>query len=357
MSMTTDPAKGRRGDGEKAAAGSPPPPPPGTVLDIRNLSVSFRRRDGEPVRVVENLSLQLQRGSAVALVGESGSGKSVSMRATLGLLPPTAVVSGQALLAGERDGAAVDLIASSERRLAQLRGRRVGMVFQNAMDALNPTLTLQRQLSEPLLWHGICGKAEAKKRAIEALGDVGIPEPERRVRMYPFQLSGGMRQRAMIAMAMIARPDVLIADEPTTAVDVTVQHQILDLLTQLKDQGTAIVMITHDLGVARYFCDDITVLYAGQLMERTSMQELLAQPRHPYSRGLLGSALDIDDLSPLVTIPGQPPDMAALPDGCRFAPRCRFAEEPKCHQRQELATVGDSEVRCWKAAEGLIGND
>ena len=319
---------------------------PDTILDIRGLTVRFRRRDGDAITVVDDLSVRLERGRALALVGESGSGKSVSMRAVLGLLPPTAIVSGQALLAGGPPP--MNLIGMPARQLCAVRGARVGMVFQNAMDAMNPTVTLLRQLSEPLLWHGICDRREAKRRAIAALGDVGIPEPERRVRMYPFQLSGGMRQRAMIAMAMIARPEVLIADEPTTAVDVTVQRQILDLLTGLKEQGTAIIMITHDLGVARYFCDDITVLYAGQLMERARMANFIAEPRHPYSRGLLGSALDVGDLSPLQTIPGQPPDMATLPAGCRFHPRCGHAELPACAQPQVIVRSGDRELRCWK---------
>lgn len=334
--------------GTSAVAGPAPdhehPAEGRTLLDVTDLTVSFRRRDGAPVTVVDRVSMRLARGRAVALVGESGSGKSVAMRALLGLLPDTAIVGGTARF-GEGDRTQ-DLIGMSDRQLRRLRGRRIGMVFQNAMDALNPTLTLERQLCEPLLWHGICDRKEASRRAVRALGDVGIAEPERRVRMYPFQLSGGMRQRAMIAVAMIARPDVLIADEPTTAVDVTVQHQILGLLSELKAAGTAVVMITHDLGVARYFCDDITVLYAGQVMEHTTMAAFDAGPRHPYSQGLLGSALDVDELSELRPIPGQPPDMAALPTGCRFQPRCAMAEDASCGVPQTLVRSGTAELRC-----------
>lgn len=327
---------------EPAVAEAPRIPTDDPVLDVRDLTVRFARRRGDPITVVDGLSLRLEPGRAHALVGESGSGKSVSMRAVLGLLPATATVTGQALLSGHRGP--MELIGGSERELRAVRGRRVGLVFQNAMDAMNPTVTLQRQLCEPLLWHRICDRAEAKRRAVKALAEVGIPEPERRVRMYPFQLSGGMRQRALIAMAMIARPDVLIADEPTTAVDVTVQRQILDLLLELKRAGTAIIMITHDLGVARYLCDDISVLYAGQLMERATMAGLLSKGRHPYSRGLLSSAVDVGDLTPLQAIPGQPPDMAAVPAGCRFAPRCADRED-RCQQPQEFV----QDVRCWKA--------
>jgi oligopeptide/dipeptide ABC transporter ATP-binding protein len=215
---------------------------------------------------------------------------------------------------------------------------------------MNPTLTLERQLTEHLIWHGLCTKAEARKRAIRALGDVGIPDPEKRIRTYPFQLSGGMRQRAMIAMAMVTEPALLIADEPTTAVDVTVQRQILDLLAGLKERGTGIVMITHDLGVARYFCDDAVVMYAGRVVERAPMGKLLDDPRHPYSVGLLGSGVEVGgrDL-PLRPIPGSPPDLSRRPEGCPFHPRCPRAELPRCGTEQEPLTIGPSrDAACWK---------
>lgn len=317
------------------------------LLDVRDLNVTFHSRDGgRAIQVVDRVSLTVMPGRAHALVGESGSGKSVSMRAVLGLLPDTARVTGEALLDGSRGPR--NLIGLPDGELRKVRGRRIGMVFQNAMDAMNPTVTLERQLCEPLLWHGICGQGEARKRAVEALDSVGIPDARQRVKMYPFQLSGGMRQRAMIAMAMIAHPDVIIADEPTTAVDVTLQRQILDLLAELKRQGTAIVMITHDLGVARYLCEDISVLYAGQVMEESDTIGLIDAPRHPYTQGLLGSAVEVGDLSPLKTIPGQPPDVASLPTGCRFAPRCALAEAA-CAEPQELRRLDDGRTaRCWK---------
>lgn len=261
------------------------------LLEIRNLTVGFALPEGV-TDVVHGLDLALPRSGALALVGESGSGKSVSMRSILGLLPSNARVSGSAVLSppGEREQ---DLISIPENQLRRVRGRQVGMVFQNAMEAFNPSVPLGRQLTEALLWHRACDRRSARQRAVQALADVGIPEPERRVRMYPFQLSGGMRQRAMIAMAMICRPDLIIADEPTTALDVTVQKQILDLLAELRDQGTALLMITHDLGVARYLCDDAVVLRHGRLIEQAPVCDLLVGAREGYTRSLVDAALDL----------------------------------------------------------------
>ncbi|MFC7623511.1 ABC transporter ATP-binding protein [Microlunatus sp. GCM10028923] len=323
------------------------------LLEVSDLRTEFRRADGERLTVVDGISFTVEPGKALAIVGESGSGKSVTVRSLLGLLPRTArIAGGTATFQGK------DLLALKQRDLRKIRGRDIGMVFQNAMEAMNPTLTVERQLTEHLLWHGICNKADARKRAVQALGDVGIPEPERRVRMYPFQMSGGMRQRAMIAMAMITRPALLIADEPTTAVDVTIQRQLLDLLAGLKDQGTGVIMITHDLGVARYFCDDVMVMYAGRVMERATTLDLLDRPRHPYSVGLLGSSIEVGgrDL-PLIPIPGSPPDLARRPKGCPFNPRCAQAEQPKCSEEQVLIKVEsgsagavDHGAACWKAA-------
>lgn len=318
------------------------------LLDVRDLTVGFRPRSGESLQIVQDLSFSVHRGQATALVGESGSGKSVSMRALLRLLPANAIVGGSAVWEDKADP--VELIGLPERQLRRVRGQRIGMVFQNASDSMNPTVTVRRQMTEHLLWHGICNRAEAERRAIQALGDVGIPEPERRMNMYPFQLSGGMRQRAMIAMAMVVRPALLIADEPTTAVDVTVQLQILDLLTELKRTGTAIIMITHDLGVARYFCDEVTVLYGGQVMEQAPIDQLLDDPKHPYTEGLLRSALELDDTNPMQSIPGAPPDLTERPDGCVFHPRCVHDEPPLCRRPQQLLTIGDGRrSRCWKA--------
>lgn len=316
------------------------------LLTVSDLTVSFHAHDSV-VRAVDKVNYSLRPGRALAIVGESGSGKTVSVRALLRLLPQTARTAGSALFDGR------DLLSLSERELREIRGARVGMVFQNPMNALNPTVPLSRQLTEPLLWHGICGKAEARARAVATLADVGIPEPERRIRDYPFQLSGGMRQRAMIAMAVIADPALLIADEPTTAVDVTIQRQILDLLARYKRRGMAIIVITHDLGVARAFCDDILVMYSGRVMEHGPMTSVLNDPRHPYSRGLLASTLEIGDRGSAVEpIPGTPPDLTDVPAGCPFHPRCAVSEAPRCLDVQQLRVVDSGrEVACWKVRE------
>ena len=273
---------------EGAAARSTPTT---ALLDIRDLTVGFALPDGVK-DVVHGLDLAMPHSGSLALVGESGSGKSVSMRAVLGLLPSNARVRGSATLAPQ-DGPAQELISLSEPKLRRVRGNQIGMVFQNAMEAFNPSVPLGRQLAEALLWHGTCDRRTAHRRAVEALADVGIPEPERRVKMYPFQLSGGMRQRAMIAMAIIGRPQLIIADEPTTALDVTVQKQILDLLVELRDRGMALLMITHDLGVARYVCDDAIVLRDGRLVEQAPVERLLTGAREKYSQSLVDSALDL----------------------------------------------------------------
>ncbi|MEQ4205555.1 ABC transporter ATP-binding protein [Actinopolymorpha sp. B17G11] len=320
------------------------------LLSVRDLRTQFART-GEPLRAVDGVSFDVEPGKALAIVGESGSGKSVTVRSLLRLLPRTArITSGRAYFR-PRGGDARDLLALGSRALRRIRGRDIGMVFQNAMEAMNPTLTLERQLTEHLLWHGICGKAEARERAVRALGDVGIPEPERRIRTYPFQLSGGMRQRAMIAMAMVTEPALLIADEPTTAVDVTVQRQILDLLAGLKDRGTGVIMITHDLGVARYFCEDVVVMYAGRVVESAPTRDLLDTPRHPYSVGLLDSSVELGaSARALAPIPGSPPDLARRPEGCPFHPRCTKVELPRCQTEQRLVQLGDNRTAaCWKA--------
>ncbi|NED95003.1 ABC transporter ATP-binding protein [Phytoactinopolyspora alkaliphila] len=334
-------------------------------LEVEGLRTEFGLRD-RVLRVVDDVSFTVEPGQALAIVGESGSGKSVAMRSVMRLLPKTGrIAGGQARLGG------TDLLALSERQMRKVRGRDIGMVFQNAMEALNPTLTLERQLTEHLKWHGICDHAEAKRRAVETLGDVGIPEPEKRIRTYPFQLSGGMRQRAMIAMAMVTQPSVLIADEPTTAVDVTVQRQLLDLLAELKARGTGIIMITHDLGVARYFCDDAMVMYAGRVVEHGPIRRLLSRPAHPYTTGLFESTLEVGARQrALLPIPGSPPDLAYRPTGCAFHPRCGRAEERCGREEQPLlpwpghgevdllhAGAGPErnaerrEVACWKAVE------
>jgi oligopeptide/dipeptide ABC transporter ATP-binding protein len=320
------------------------------ILDVQNLHTEFRQNK-TVVRAVNGLTYQVNAGEAVAIVGESGSGKSVGVRSLLKLIPRHGeITQGKALFKGR------DLLALSDQDLRAVRGKDIAFIFQDAMTALNPTMTLKRQLTEHLLWHGLASKRDAVERAIQAMTDVGLDRPEVRLRQYPFQLSGGMRQRAMIAMAMASRPSLLIADEPTTALDVTLQRQILDILKQKKQEGMSIILITHDLGVARYFCDRVIVMYAGRAVERASMAELLADPAHPYSRGLLDSTLEIGmSGQSLHPIPGNPPNMAAIPAGCPFAPRCPLAEERCRAETQELKPISkDRDVACWKVSEGIV---
>lgn len=258
------------------------------LLSIRDLRVVFRDRRGHENVAVEGFDADLVKGRQLAIVGESGSGKSVSMRSLLQLLPPTAQVSGQARFDGH------ELLGMPEERMQPIRGRRIGMIFQNAARAFNPSLTLHRQLTEHLLWHRICDKRDALELAVDTLDRVGIPNPAKRIKLYPFQLSGGMLQRAMIALALVARPDILIADEPTTAVDVTLQRQVLDLLNGLCDDGLSMIMITHDLGVARYTCDDVVVMQEGRIVETGEIATLTETATTPYARKLLAAALDVD---------------------------------------------------------------
>lgn len=264
----------------------------GALLQVQGLRTGFRRSDDSTFVAVDGVDFTLERGRALAIVGESGSGKSVTMRSVLRLLPKNGqILDGSAHFGGQ------DLLTMSERAMRKVRGRRIGMVFQNAMEALNPTITVGKQLCEALTWHGLCSRAEAKKRAIRTLGDVGIPDPEHRFSMFPFQFSGGMRQRAMVAMAIIAEPELVIADEPTTALDVTVQAQVLDLLAEIKDRGTGMIMITHDLGVARRFCDDMVVMNTGEVVESGPIGQVLDSPREDYTKMLLSATLEVGDVS------------------------------------------------------------
>jgi peptide/nickel transport system ATP-binding protein len=276
------------------------------LLQVSGMQTVFNRRLRRPLPAVNDFSLELSAGSSVAIVGESGSGKSVSMRSLLQLLPKNGrVTAGTALYHG------TDLLTMSPGAIREVRGRHIGVVFQNAMEALNPTLTLGHQLGEALRWHGLASRSQARAKAVEALADVGIPEPGKRVNDYPFQFSGGMRQRAMIAMAIIAEPDVLIADEPTTALDVTVQKQILDLLKNLRrDRDMSLVMITHDLGVARYMCDDAIVMQHGDIVEKGSLQRILTAPDHPYTRRLVSASVEVEDVAAQA-----PPDADMGADG------------------------------------------
>jgi oligopeptide/dipeptide ABC transporter ATP-binding protein len=315
------------------------------LLDVRGLATQIRRTNGDLVKAVDGLSYRVDAGKALAIVGESGSGKSIGVRTLLRLLPPAAEIT-----AGEVRFDGSDLLRLSPSALRKVRGAQISMIFQNALGSMNPTRTIEKQMLEPLLWHGVCSRSEAKERAIRALGEVGIRQPDKTIRMYPFQLSGGMQQRAMIAMATVTRPRLLIADEPTTALDVTVQRQVLDVLKGLKHAGTAIILITHDLGVARYFCDDVVVMYAGRAVEYGPMGAFLDGPRHPYSRGLLGSTLLIGDhRARLTPIPGNPPDLARIPPGCSFQDRCPEFDGASCLAEQSVVPIAvDRGVACWR---------
>ena len=295
------------------------------LLELRGLTVDFATDDGV-VHAVDGIDLTLGRGRTLGLVGESGCGKSVTSLAIMGLLPPeNSKVGGAVVFEGR------DLLTLDAHLLRDLRGARLAMIFQEPMTSLNPSYTIGDQIIEAIQRHQALDKAAARARAIEVLKLVRIPSPEKRIDDYPHKLSGGMRQRAMIAMALACGPQLLIADEPTTALDVTIQAQILDLMRGLRrDTGTAIILITHDLGVVAEMADDVAVMYAGQIVERAAVRDLFARPEHPYTVGLLGSIPRLDEKRErLPSIEGRVPDMTRPPDGCRFAARCPFVE-PEC---------------------------
>ena len=292
------------------------------LLEVENLRTSFYTRAGV-VRAVDGVSFSLEAGETLGIVGESGSGKSVTCYSILGLIPqpPGRIESGVARFGG------INLLGCSGSELRRIRGKRISMIFQDPMTSLNPYLRVSDQLMEPLLVHEKISRRQALKRAIASLDEVGIQDAARRVHLYPHQFSGGMRQRVMIAMALISRPEVLIADEPTTALDVTVQAQILELIRQRqKDLGTAVIFVTHDLGVVASFCRRVNVMYAGRIVESAFTDDIFASPLHPYNASLQHSipALHRKGES-LFTIPGSPPDLTKKPEGCPFAPRCAFA--------------------------------
>ncbi|MER5374033.1 ABC transporter ATP-binding protein [Streptomyces sp. NPDC002553] len=303
---------------------APAPTGPESFLSVRDLKVRFSTEDGI-VKAVDGLSFDVERGKTLGIVGESGSGKSVTNLTVLGLHNPrSTTVDGEIVLDGQ------ELVTASEKELERLRGNKMAMIFQDPLTALSPYYTVGRQLSEPYIKHMGASKKEAKARAIQMLEKVGIPQPKARFDDYPHQFSGGMRQRAMIAMALMCDPQLLIADEPTTALDVTVQAQILDLLKDLQQEfGSAIIFITHDLGVISNMADDLLVMYAGRAVERGTVREVMSAPRHPYTWGLLSSMprLDSDVDEALVPIPGSPPSLLNPPSGCPFHPRCAFKDE------------------------------
>ena len=319
------------------------------VLDVRNLKTQFFTRAGI-VYAVDGVSFHVGEGETLGIVGESGCGKSVTATSIMRLIPspPGRIVDGEILL---DDGTQqVDLLSLSDSQMRDIRGNKIAMIFQDPMTSLNPVLTVGDQITEPLMLHLGLSKREAEQRAIDLLKRVGIPGAEDRVRAYPHQFSGGMRQRVMIAIALSCNPRVLIADEPTTALDVTIQAQILDLMMHLnRDFGTAIVMITHDLGVVAEICERVVVMYAGQVVETGAAKDLFKNPQHPYTIGLMNSVPRIGDnvKEPLEPIPGLPPDLLAPPVGCRFRPRCRFRQE-KCEEFPPLGEVAPGQLaRCW----------
>ena len=321
--------------------------PAPALLEVRGLRTLFKGEQGE-ARAVDGVDFQLQRGRTLGIVGESGCGKSVTALSIMGLVPqpPGRIAAGEVLFEGE------DLLKSSPQRLRDLRGDKLAMIFQEPMTSLNPAFTVGDQISEAILRHRKVTPAEARAQAIEMLRRVRMPSPERRALDYPHQLSGGMRQRVMIAMALACNPQLLIADEPTTALDVTIQAQILELMRALRAElGTAIILITHDLGVIAELADEVLVMYAGKVIERCAAQRLFSHPQHPYTVGLLGSIPRLHlEQERLSAIEGFVPDAAALPAGCRFNPRCPFVIDKCKEEEPPLAEVAQGHyAACWRA--------
>ncbi|WP_027088100.1 ABC transporter ATP-binding protein [Cohnella panacarvi] len=316
------------------------------ILDVKNLSVSFHVYGGE-VQAIRDVSFDVKEGEAVAIVGESGSGKSVTAQTIMRLIqtPPGKIKAGEVLLDGQ------DLLKLSEKEMQKVRGNKIGMIFQDPMTSLNPTMTVGKQIMEGLIQHQSLSKGAAKTRAIELLKMVGIPNPETRISQYPHQFSGGMRQRVMIAIALACNPSLLIADEPTTALDVTIQAQILQLMKDLQQETkTSIILITHDLGIVADICDRVIVMYAGQIVETGTKHDIFHNPKHPYTQGLLKSLprLDQDKNEPLVPIFGSPPDLIKPPQGCGFCARCDEAMHICETESPETTVLSDTHaLRCW----------
>ena len=317
-----------------------------SLLQVENLKTSFHTRNGV-VRAVNDVSFSVGKGETLGIVGESGSGKSVTCYSLMGLIPqpPGRIEGGRALFDG------IDLLSCPPAQLRAIRGKRVAMIFQDPMTSLNPYLRIEEQLIEPLLIHDKLDRNVAKEMAMQALKDVGIQDAASRMRAYPHEFSGGMRQRVMIAMAMITKPDLLIADEPTTALDVTVQAQILELIKrEQQENGTAVIFISHDLGVVSGFCDRVMVMYAGKAVEVASTREIFYRPQHPYNRALQKSRPTGDMKgNELYTIPGLPPDLSKPTPGCAFAPRCEFAADAcRAGELRLEAVAADHSTACTR---------
>ena len=321
------------------------------LLSVRGLTTRFFTEEGVSY-AVEDVSFDILRGQTMALVGESGCGKSVTALSILRLVPdpPGRFVSGCVSMGG------TDLLGLPEPRMREVRGNRISMIFQEPMTSLNPVFTIGAQIIEALMLHKKAGRGEALKQTVAMLRKVGIPDPEARVREYPHQMSGGMRQRAMIAMALVCGPELLIADEPTTALDVTIQAQILDLLRGLQEEiGMSILLITHDLGVVAEIARHVAVMYAGRIVEQADVQELYDNPLHPYTVGLFRSRPSLERKGPLAAIPGLVPSPLAIPSGCAFHPRCPLSDRTKCvHERPPLEPKREGRAQghaaaCWYA--------
>ncbi len=323
-----------------------------SLLTVNDLRTYFHTRNGV-YRAVDGVSFAVDRGETLGIVGESGSGKSVTCYSIMGLIPqpPGRIESGTAMFDG------VDLLHSTAAQSRQIRGKRVAMIFQDPMTSLNPYMRVSEQIIEPLLIHEKISKTDATRRALEMLEAVGINDPEKRMNLYPHEFSGGMRQRVMIAMALITKPELLIADEPTTALDVTVQAQILELIRKMqKDLGMAVIFITHDLGVVSGLCDRVQVMYAGRIVETADTRTLFYHPKHPYTRALQRSIPSLQPKgSELYTIRGLPPDLSKPLPGCPFAPRCEFAEDKCVNTAVQLANVAPGHAHaCLRAQLGEI---
>ena len=318
------------------------------ILEVKDLKVSFHTYAGE-VQAVRGVSFELKEGEVLAIVGESGCGKSVTSQTIMRLIPtPPSVIKEGSILFDEDK---VDLLQLTSKEMESIRGSEIGMIFQDPMTSLNPTMTIGKQIAEGLVKHQGLTKEKAQKQAIELLTMVGIPRPETRIKQYPHEFSGGMRQRVMIAISLACRPKLLIADEPTTALDVTIQAQIIDLLKELQEKmGSSIIMITHNLGVVADIAQRVAVMYAGKIVEQGTVDDIFYRSRHPYTKGLLHSVLRLDDeeKGELVPIEGMPPDLLAPPDGCAFAARCPYAlniclkEDPQPQMIQ-----GEHSAACW----------
>ena len=320
------------------------------LLEVRDLATHFFTQDGV-VKAVDGITYDIDEGEILGIVGESGCGKSVSALSIMRLVanPPGRIVGGEILFEGE------DLLGYDDAEMRHIRGNRIAMVFQEPMTSLNPVLTIGRQLTETLELHQKMNKSQARERAGELLSTVGIPDAPSRLKDYPHQFSGGMRQRVMIAMALSCNPRLIIADEPTTALDVTIQAQILELMQDLSKQfGTALIIITHNLGVVARYAHRVNVMYAGKIIETGTARDIYHNPRHPYTIGLLGSVPRLDEIRKdrLDAIDGLPPNLGDLPGGCSFAPRCKFAIDKCIQEEPELENVDESHTSaCWRRAE------